>query len=123
MAKSFQLNLPPTPLNRVGETTPTNPKTVGDWQALVPRAFGRSGLTHKLAAGHLEVKQTALSKQLAGLEHLSFWRMFALPREFWQELVLLVIDFYDLQIGLTEQDRRDLELGRSVREAVERRLA
>ena len=68
------------------------------------------------------LSQANLSRQLAGVEHLSFWRMFSLPREFWQELVPLIIEFHDLQISMANQDRRDMECGRSIREALQRRL-
>lgn len=115
--------LGPMEVDRVGTTTPTSPKSIGEWRAMVARAFGRSGLSQKAGAIDLGITPQALSKQLAGLEHLSFWRMYALPPEFWRELVLLIVDFHALTLGGTEQDRRDVELGRTIRDAITRSLS
>jgi len=123
MGTSVQQNLPPMELNAVGISSPTVPNRLGDWRAIVPKSLGRAGYSQKAAAADLGITESAFSKQLAGTEHLSLWRMHSLSREFWREFVLLIIDFYDLQIGLCEQDRRDLELGRTLREAVQRGLA
>jgi hypothetical protein len=118
-----QPTLGPMELNPVGRQTPTEPNRLGDWRATVGKSLGRACISQKVAATDLGVTESALSKQLAGAEHLSFWRMRGLPAPFWQELVLLIIDFYGLQIGMSEQDRRDCELGRTMREAVQRSLA
>ncbi len=108
-------------LERVAEPTPTHPNSIGCWRGQVARAYSRAGMTQKVAAAELGISPQALSKQLAGAEHLSFWRMFALPREFWQEMVVLIIEFYGLKVpGMSEQDLKDLEFGRSMREAFER---
>ncbi len=80
----------PTAPKSVGEASSTAPKSVGEWRALVGRALGRAGLSQKAAAIDLGITPQALSKQLAGAEHLSFWRMFNLPPEFWRELVALI---------------------------------
>lgn len=123
MRKQSQQYLPPMELNPVASGSPTPRKSLGDWRATVGKSLGRAGLSQKAAAADLGITESALSKQLAGTEHLSFWRMCSLPREFWREMVMLIIEFYDLQIGMTEEDRRDCELGRTVRQALERRLA
>jgi hypothetical protein len=128
---SRQLNLPPTPLNRVGHTSPTHPKSLGDWRAMVSRAFAAAGLTQKEAAGLLDVTQSALSKQLAGLEHLSFWRMFSLPPEVWKELVDAICAMHGIQPpGVSQEDqelirigRAQVELSRQIAKAVWRRDA
>jgi len=98
-------------------------KSVESWRAIVGTALGRARVSQKVAAAEMQIAEAQLSRQLSGVEHLSFWRMKAIPAPFWQELVLLIIEFYDLQIGMTEQDRRDCELGRTIRHALERRLA
>lgn len=123
MSRSVQQSLPPMALQKVESTVSTVLKPIENWRALVPRAFGRAGWTQKRAALEMGIPEPQLSRQLGGVEHLSFWRMHALPREFWYELVILIIDFYELQIGVSEQDRRDMELGRTVREALQRSLA
>jgi hypothetical protein len=110
----------PMELNRVGQASPTLPKAVGDWRALVGQAIGRAGFSHKEIAATLDITQSAFSKQLSGLEHLSFWRMFSLPPEFWQEMVTLICEFHGLQIGMTQQDQEDMAAGRAFREAVQR---
>jgi hypothetical protein len=103
------------------------PAAVSDaeWRALVPRALARAGISQKAAASDLGITQSQLSRQLTSPngEHLSFWRMASLPDAFWHELWLLMSEQRGLSVGLTEQDRRDLELGRAIRESVERRLA
>lgn len=109
--------LGPMELNRVGSASPTPPKSLGDWRALVGRALGRAGLSQKEAAGRLDVTQSALSKQLSGVEHLSFWRLFHLGPEFWQEMVELIVEFHGLSSpGLSAQDQDDLRIGRAFRE-------
>lgn len=96
-----------------------------NWLGLVTRAMGRCGLSHKAMAIEMDVDRGLLSAQLLGApnKHLSFRRMHTLSREFWRELVILIIDFYQLEIGVSEQDRRDLAYGREMREAHERRFA
>lgn len=109
-----QLSLPPVELNRVGTASPTPPKSVGDWRSVVARAIGRAGLSHKEAAGHLDITQSALSKQLSGLEHLSFWRMVSLPRAFWSELIPLIREFHGLPPdGLIAEDLELIRIGKA----------
>lgn len=127
MPPRVQGNLPPMELNRVGESaprfadaSPTVPNRLAEWRALVCKSLGRAGLSQKAAAADLGVTESALSKQLAGAEHLSFWRMASLPPEFWRELILQVAEFHDLTIGSTQQDAEDAAVGRLVREVVGR---
>lgn len=87
---------------------------------MVARAFGRASISQKAAAADLGVTPPALSKQLAGGEHLSFWRMQALPPEFWQELIPLIVEYHGLTLGDTPQQRNYAEIGRLVTEAVAR---
>jgi transcriptional regulator with XRE-family HTH domain len=125
MARSIQQNLPPMPLEKVRDEVRSGTKSLRDWQATLDRARARAHLTQKVMASEMGITPQQLSDQLAGREgaHLSLWRLFALPKSFWHEFVIVVIDFFDLQIGMTETDRRDAELGRTVRQALERRLA
>ncbi len=124
MRPAAQLNLPPTNISRDERPAVDRVARERDWLSLVPRALGKAGVSHKAAASDLEIDQGLLSAQLSGApnKHFSWRRMHSLPPAFWQELVLLIIDFYDLQIGMTEIDRRDCELGRTIRQALERRL-
>lgn len=94
------------------------------WLALVPRAMGRAGLSHKALAADLDVDRAQLSRQLAGAtnHHLSFRRMFRLPSAFWQELLPLIVEFHGLTLHDSPQQRSDAEIGRLVREAVVRSI-
>jgi hypothetical protein len=123
MRTSVQHGFGPMELERVGTASPTLPNSVGDWRLLVARALGRAGISQKAAAADLGLTPQALSRQLAGMEHLSFWRMYALSPEFWRELVALICEFHDIAIGQTVQDRTDAEIGRLVREAVTKAVA
>jgi hypothetical protein len=123
MRTSLQQPLPPMEVKRVESPVSTALKSVESFRPLIARAFGHVGLSQKRAALEMGIPESQLSRQLAGTEHLSLWRMHGLSREFWREFVLLIIDFYDLQIGLCEQDRRDLENGRALRLLVERSVA
>lgn len=122
MHDKMQRNLPPMPLEKLREASCSGTKSLQDWRGVVVRAMGRSGLSQKVMASEMALSPQQLSDQLAGRDgaHLSFWRMFLLSKDFWQELVLLIIEFYNLQIGMCEQDRRDLEAGRALRELVMR---
>lgn len=120
MPRSLSLGLPTTEQQPLGETTPTVPKSLGEWRGLVGRAFGRSGLTQKVAASELGITESALSKQLAGAEHLSFWRMHSLPVEFWRELIVQIAEFHAITLSGTQQDAEDAAIGRLVRDAVKR---
>lgn len=110
--------LGPMELDRVGTPTPTAPKSIGDWRGLVARALGRAGISQKAAAVDLGITPQALSKQLAGAEHLSLWRMHALPPEFWREVIELMCEYHQICIGQTALERADMELGRAFRESV-----
>lgn len=87
---------------------------------MVPKCLGRVGISQKAAAADLGVTESALSKQLAGLEHLSFARMRNLPPEFWRELIALIADFHGICLNGTQQDTEDAQIGRCLREAVRR---
>jgi transcriptional regulator with XRE-family HTH domain len=120
MDTSLQTTLGPMELTRVGCAHPTAHKSFDDWRALVVRALGRAGLSQKEAASRLGVTQSALSKQLSGLEHLSFWRALSLGADFWLEAIELISGFYGLPPrGLTAQDEADRRLGKAFREAVQ----
>jgi hypothetical protein len=113
--------LGPMELKPLGSASPTPPNSLGDWRAIVSKSLGRAGISQKVAAADLGVTEAALSKQLAGAEHLSFWRMHSLPPEFWHELVLLIVEFHGLTIGAASQrDLEDAAIGRCVRDAVSR---
>jgi hypothetical protein len=76
-------------------------KSLRDWQATVDRARARAQLSQKVMASEMGITPQQLSDQLAGREgaHLSLWRLFALPKSFWHEFVILVIDFFDWGVG------------------------
>jgi hypothetical protein len=95
-------------------------KTLAEFRSLVGKALGRAGLSQKQAASDLGINESQMSRQLAGVEHLSVWRLHGLPREFFLEWILLLVDFYELSLAGTEQDRRDIEIGRQLRAVVER---
>src|SRR5689334_19194494 len=98
MRKSLQLNLPPAPLEDLRTSTQVAADYLRTWRELANRARERAGLTRKVMASEMGITEQQLSDQLNGRDncHLSFWRMHALPREFWQELVLLIIEFHGL---------------------------
>ena len=93
-----------------------------DWLALVPRALGKAGVSHKAAASDLEIDRGLLSAQLSGApnKHLSWRRMWKLSPEFWAEIIPLICDFHGITINGTRQDAEDAAIGRLVREAVSR---
>lgn len=125
MRSSVNGALGPMELESVQGPACSGLKSLQDWKALVGRAMGRSSLSQKQVAAAMEITPQQLSNQLSphGKEHLSFWRMASLPPEFWHELVLLIVDFHQLTLAGTEQDRRDLEVGRAIREALQRSVA
>lgn len=95
------------------------------WNEIPSRALGRAGVSQDRAARDMGIPSSQLSRQLGarGSDHLSYRRMGQWQPAVWQEMVLLIIEFFGLTLGLTEQDRRDLELGRAVRQALERNLS
>jgi hypothetical protein len=139
MGNSLQRNLPPMEvpsLERPQSTTvqsvdrgPSNPvhsvDRQDDWNQLPGQALGKAGISRKFAAGEMTIDASLLSAQLQGRKHLPWQRLYCLGREFAFALVTEIIRFYDFDLGfaLSEQDRRDLELGRTLREALTRRLA
>lgn len=124
MNQSLQGALGPMELERVGDRSLTVPKSIKDWREIVTRAMGRSSLSQKAMASDLGITAQQLSAQLSGRngEHLSFWRMVALPSSFWQELLPLIVEFHGLSLTDSPQQRNDAEIGRLVREAVVRSI-
>ncbi len=120
MPGTVQPTLGPMELQRVQEGSLTVLKSIQDWRALVPRALGRAAVSQKQAAADLGITPSQLSGQLAGRngEHLSFWRMHGLPREFWAEILPLIADYHGLTLGDSPQQRNHAEIGRLVSEAV-----
>lgn len=118
MGATTQQTLGPMELQKVGDASPTVPNSIGDWRSLVGRAFGRAAISQKVAAADLGITESALSKQLTGAEHLSFWRMHGLPPEFWQELIPLIVEYHGLSLGDSPTQRNHAEIGRLVTEAV-----
>lgn len=109
--------LGPLELNRVQR--PTEPGTelvLSDvqWRGFFTTAAAKARLSGKDLCYHLGISKSQLSDQLSGKPHahLSFWRCRALPREFWQEFVTLLIDFYGLSVGADPQTARYAEIGR-----------
>lgn len=120
MRRSVNGTLGPMELQPLGSASPSVPNRLGEWRALVSKSLGRAGLSQKAAAADLGITESALSKQLSGMEHLSFWRMAGLPPAFWRELILLLVEFHGITIGSTQQDAEDAAVGRLVREVVTR---
>lgn len=123
LRSSLQLNLPPAELEKVQKPTEGCLKSLQTWKDLLIRATQRAGLSQKATASALGISEQQYSNQLAydgdaKRDHLSFWRMHQLPPEFWQELIALLIEYHDLVIGQSVEERRDLELGKLFREAV-----
>jgi hypothetical protein len=110
-------------LQRVERPLSTALKTVESWLGLVGKALVRIGWSQKRTALEIGVPETQFSRQLAGLEHLSFKRMFALPPEFWAEILPLIAEYHGISVGVTKQEAEDAAIGRLVREAVTRSLA
>lgn len=96
----------------------------GEWNGLPGRALGRAGISFKSAAADAECDPSLWSARLAAKKHLPWSQLGKLGAEFAAELVVLVIEFYNLPVAeLTEQDRIDLHVGRTIREAMQRSLA
>jgi len=121
-----QLNLPPSPLETLRSGSQPAVKSLRTWQENVRRAMGRAGLSAKAMAAEMGTSESQLSDQLHGRPncHLSLWRMFNLPPEFWQEMVILILDFHGLSApGLSAVDQEDMRIGRLMREIVQRSAA
>lgn len=127
MTASIQQPLPPMEVQRVQDTSKpvqessrTVLKSLQEWRGLVLRAMGRCQLSQKQMAAELGVSAALLSGQLAGREgeHLSFWRMHALPPAFWQELIPLIVEYHGLTLGDSPQQRNYAAIGQLVSEAV-----
>ena len=119
---SLQLNLPPTEVHTVDRqrSTAVQPMDRERWAQIPGIALAKAGIQRKAAAADMELDPSLLTAQLSGKKHLSWLRMGMLPPAFWRELILLICDFYDIALAGTEQDRRDLETGRALRNVVER---
>lgn len=119
MTPSVQLNMPPMSVEPLRTTTHQPAKCLRTWREMVRKAFGKSGLSAKTAASDMGITEQQLSDQLNGREkyHLSFWRMHGLPKEFWAEMVELILEFHGITApGLTAQDQEDIRIGRQYRE-------
>jgi hypothetical protein len=126
MARISQQNLPPMEVPSLDRhrSTPVHPQDrTHEWNELPGRALGRAGISGKSASIEIACDPSLFSARLAGKKHLPWSHLGRLGAAFALELVRLIIDFYNLQVGMTEEDRRDCELGRTVRLAVQRRLA
>jgi hypothetical protein len=119
---TLQQPLPPMGLDRVQTTSDTGLKSLQRWKDLFSRACQRAGLSGKQAASHLGISESQLSSALAydgtteHRDHLSFWRMRDLPKEFWEEMLLMLCEYHGIALGQTAREREDGELGRSFRE-------
>jgi hypothetical protein len=104
----------PLPLEKVQNAPCIALKSIQDWRVMVVKAFGKAGLQQKAAAAEMEITAQQLSNQMSGKEHLSFWRMFSLPREFWVEMVDLICEFHDIPArGATAQDIEYMRIGKA----------
>lgn len=117
---SVQPTLGPMELKALSSHVETAHNSLSDWRIIIGRALGKSGLSQKRAASELGITEGQFSRQLAGVEHLSFWRMRNLPPEFWRELIVLIAEFHHITIGGTQQDAEDARVGALVREVVQR---
>lgn len=125
MSRSVQRPLPPMELERVQSGSDRPLKSLQSWKDMVTRALGRAGLSGKSTASDLGISESQFSSQLAydgkdKRDHLSFWRMRDLPPEFWEELLPMIADFYDLTLNGSPREREDAEIGRLLREAMAR---
>lgn len=116
MKSSLQANLPPMEVRPVDTSVSTARKSLDRFRLLVVRALGRAGLSQKHAAAEMGLNEAQLSRQLAGVENLSLWKLHELPPEFWQELLLMLAEYYEISLGQTPREREDGELGRAFRE-------
>lgn len=117
MAPQYQPALPPMPLQTLSGALSSPLSSLGSaeaWRELIPQALRRANVAQKEAAYALGISESQFSRQLRGTEHISLWRMFGLPRAFWQEFVLLLIAFYDLTICTDAETLRLAEIGRRV---------
>ncbi len=112
--------LGPMELQRVEKPVSTPLKSLESFRGLVGKAIARIGWSQKRAALEMGLPETQFSRQLAGTENLSLWKLHAMPADFWLEWIVLLVDFWELSLAGTEQDRRDQEIGRMLRAVVER---
>jgi len=112
-----------TAMDRPQSNTVHSVDRASEWASLPGRALGKAGISGKRAAADAGCDRSLLSARLAAKKHLPWSHLGTWGADFARELVLLIVEFYDLQIGLCEQDRRDLELGRTLRECVQRSVA
>ena len=120
MTRTVQQNLPPMEVQTLDRPRSSAVQPMDRWSELPGIALGRAGISRKAAAVDMALDPSLLSAQLAGKKHLSWLRLGSLPPAFWQELILLIIEFHGLTVGGTRQDQEDCAIGRLVREAVTR---
>jgi len=126
-----QLNLPVAPLLKVsgsfaGEAKPSeHPRKSFAWADIPEIALKAARVDRKVAAGAMDKSQSWLSRALRGLEKLGWLDLGAIDsKEFWRELVDLILDYHDLPSpGMSAQDREDIIVGRAFREMVQRSQA
>lgn len=122
MGSRVQLHLPPTEVTSVDRRNRATSTAVNaddrDWLELVPRALGKAGISHKVAAAEMAIDPGLLSAQLGGApgKHLSWLRMGKLPQAFWNELIPMLAEWHDLSFGTNERAREDAVLGAKARE-------
>lgn len=59
---------------------------------VVQKALFRAGISQKAAALTMELGEGQFTRQLQGLEHLSWQRLCRLPDVFWLELMILICE-------------------------------
>lgn len=123
MPRSVQFNLPPAPLQSLSDAdagAESSRKSLTDWQDIPARALGRAGVSQKAAALAMGKSESWLSRALKGLEKLGWSDIGAIEDpQFWSELLHLVADFHEASFGDNPHARRDAEVGRRIREALE----
>lgn len=120
MSRSVQLNLPPTEVQTLDRSRSSAVQSMDQWAQLPGIALAKAGIQRKAAAADMGLDPSLLTAQLAGKKHLSWLRLGSLPPAFWQELILLLVEFHGLTIGASARDLDDAAIGRCVREAVSR---
>jgi hypothetical protein len=111
-----QLNLAPMAVEPLRTATHRGAESLRTWREMVRRALGRAGISAKVAAGEMGITEQQLSDQLNGREkyHLSFWRMHALPPEFWREMVEAICHFHGIEPpGMSADDMEALKIGKA----------
>ena len=90
------------------------------WRDLLDSARMKAHYSRKQMAADMGISESQLSAQMSGdpKMHVSLWRMRGLSREFWQEFVTLLIEFYDLTVAVDPRTAAYAEIGRRVCEVM-----